>query len=171
MPRRLHEHCDGANGGVRERPTQGQVWRRLHPWQQRCDHALTDPARMHTYSPTALVAAPGRPAVPGRHAVPDSRSACGRSLVYFYDKTQGLMRPPLRACCGLALAVRCTSTSMFPVLYQRYAPSPVVRVMSRPFQYRISGRWCVLRTWVGGWSPPRGVCHRARISLSLSHTH
>ena len=35
VPRWLHEHCNGTNRGVRERAAQEQVWRRLHPWQQR----------------------------------------------------------------------------------------------------------------------------------------
>lgn len=44
----------------------------------------------------------------GPAAAPDHRPACGRSLVHFHNKTQGLMRPPL---AGLALAARCTSMS------------------------------------------------------------
>lgn len=31
----LYEHCDGANRRVRERPTEEQVWWRLHKRQQR----------------------------------------------------------------------------------------------------------------------------------------
>ena len=60
----------------------------------------------------------------GPAAAPDHRSACGRSLVHFHNKTQGLMRPPF---AGLALAARCTSMSpLVSACTVRPVPSRVV---------------------------------------------
>ena len=41
VPRWVHEHCDGADGGVRQRPAQGQVRRYVYSWQQRCSPTPT----------------------------------------------------------------------------------------------------------------------------------
>ena len=46
----LHEHCDGADGGVRQRPAEGQVRRHVHPREQRCVVGHATPA-----APTAHV--------------------------------------------------------------------------------------------------------------------
>ena len=63
--------------------------------------------RAHRHTPHPRTHGPA-PAAPDRPTAPDRRSARGRSLVHFHNKTQGLMRPPL---AGLALAARCTSMS------------------------------------------------------------
>lgn len=79
------------------------------------------------------------PTAPGRPAAPDRRSARGRSLVHFHNKTQGLMRPPL---AGLALAARCTS--MYP-LVSVCTPRPKSAVVWCPWAFRIPYRCDLVR--------------------------
>ena len=78
-------------------------------------HAHTDTHSTPTHTHTRTY---------GPAAAPDHRSACGRSLVHFHNKTQGLMRPPF---AGLALAARCTSMSpLVSACTVRPVPSRVV---------------------------------------------
>lgn len=126
-------------------------------------HAHTDTHSTPTHTHTRTY---------GPAAAPDHRSACGRSLVHFHNKTQGLMRPPF---AGLALAARCTSMSpLVSACTVRPVPSRVV-LGSGPSIIGLPYRTCFLFFCVflfreaacSSATPPRARARGARVSPAV----
>ena len=87
MPGRLHEHCDGADGGVRGRAAAEEVRRVLHPGEQWCEPPPPAPASRPAPAPgsadvclrRAGRGAPSRCIAAGHAWLVSDCSACSRS--------------------------------------------------------------------------------------------